>query len=917
MTGNLGSRESDDQTRLPGDNTRRPSFGPPSGYDQAQSGYVQPPAAYVQAPSGYVQGPAEGIRSIPTDLDHPSSGGRAAPIYEQAAHQDEGIPLYERLVADRERVLGEDNPVTLIARGDLAFAYRKAGRLTEAIGLLESALTDSLQSLGESHPVSLACRNNLAAGYQSAGRLAEAISLFERTVAECEQVLGESAVGTLVCRSNLASAYRQAGRLDEAISLLEDTVAKYQRYLGRDNPGHAGAGGYPVGQGHPWSAAQVGPDRYGIPDAAAFGIGAGYRSSSFGEASGADTAVSGRSPRSELSRRLQRRAPGGPAAAAAGPPGDGLPAAQRPASSPDERRERLAGFRRGSREGRAAAEQQRRARVAGGTKSEPALMASPGHEDGRPAAPPADDPLTGPSFPATFKSASRPYSQPPHSLSPAGVVVAASRAAAVGPAPMERFLVAQLPARVPRAAEVSLVVRVSAGSPKVPSAASVGMPNLEVGEEGARVTVVVQAPRQLVPLGELEQVIWVPPTENSQPVRFPFRAHGLGLQRVLVTAWAGGTFLAELALEVSVEADASYVDAPPRTAPVGSVQAEPGEVTLQVRFDGERYTFQLLSQQYLFEPVLAESVTAQPGVAVERMVSTLRDMAVGGRAGGYSPSNARRWMERAGVGLWNGMVPELIREQFWQLQGSISAFSVAVGRDVVPWELLYPLAPGRDEGFLVRQFPVMRRVYGQQRSRVVAIGGAQYVVPAGSPFNAMDEVTKIRRVFGLPDSEALPIGELDLLLALIESGQAGLLHFACHNTFAADATGSAIAMGGGSFAPLLLNKAVTLNTLASRHPLVFINACRSAGLVPQYTHMLGWAEQFMAAGAGAFVGTLWAVRSESASAFAETFYGDLAAGRSLGQACMSARIASVLDEGDPTWLAYTVYGDPAAHAVSA
>jgi len=41
--------------------------------------------------------------------------------------------------------------------------------------------------------------------------------------------------------------------------------------------------------------------------------------------------------------------------------------------------------------------------------------------------------------------------------------------------------------------------------------------------------------------------------------------------------------------------------------------------------------------------------------------------------------------------------------------------------------------------------------------------------------------------------------------------------------------------------------------------------------------MMGWASQFMAAGAGAFLGTLWPVRSSRASVFAEAFYAALVA----------------------------------------
>ena len=482
------------------------------------------------------------------------------------------------------------------------------------------------------------------------------------------------------------------------------------------------------------------------------------------------------------------------------------------------------------------------------------------------------------------------------------------------PSRLERFLVARLPARVPELAEISLLVRVVANAPAAQEGAYVGLPGLDIGPAGTRVAIVVQAPHDLVPLGELEQVIVVPVAGDSQPVRFAFRALVSGLQRVLVTAWAGGTFLAELALEVSVQERAPYVDGLERVAPVGALRAEPGEVTLQVRFDGQQYTYQLLSGEYLFDPVVAEAVTAQPREPLERMIATLRAMAVGG-GGGYSSANARKWMERAGMGLWNDMVPDLIKEQFWQLRGSISAFSIAVGRDVMPWELLYPLARGHDAGFLVEQFPVMRRVYGQQRSRGIIAGNAMYVMPTGSPANAQEEIASIRRILGQSDADSQAIGDLDILLETIESGQMGLLHFACHNTFAADAGGSAIGMSGGPFVPLLLKKAVTLQALAGRHPLVFINACRTAGAVPEYTQMMGWAEQFMAAGAGAFAGTLWAVRSDSATKFAEAFYGALTDGMSLGKASQIARLEASRDRSDPTWLAYSVYGDPAAATV--
>jgi tetratricopeptide (TPR) repeat protein len=148
----------------------------------------------------------------------------------------ETIQYRQALLADRERVLGEDHPDTLNSRDGLAVAYAATGRPGEAMRLLERTLADRDRVLGETHPDTLGSRNNLAAAYQEAGRLDEAIPLLERTVADRERVLGEHHRETLGSRSNLALAYKEAGRLDEAIPLFERILADRERVLGEDHP---------------------------------------------------------------------------------------------------------------------------------------------------------------------------------------------------------------------------------------------------------------------------------------------------------------------------------------------------------------------------------------------------------------------------------------------------------------------------------------------------------------------------------------------------------------------------------------------------------------------------------------------------------------------------------------------------------
>ena len=171
--------------------------------------------------------------------DHPHtliSRDNLANTYQAAGRLNEAIGLFERNLADRERVLGPDHHYTLTSRGNLASAYQAAGRIDEAIGLFERNLADRERVLGPDHPDTLTSRNNLAYAYQSAGRLEQAIPLYERTLADRLRVLGPDHPDILVLRNDLAGAYESAGRLEQAIPLYERNMADRERVLGADNP---------------------------------------------------------------------------------------------------------------------------------------------------------------------------------------------------------------------------------------------------------------------------------------------------------------------------------------------------------------------------------------------------------------------------------------------------------------------------------------------------------------------------------------------------------------------------------------------------------------------------------------------------------------------------------------------------------
>jgi hypothetical protein len=325
-----------------------------------------------------------------------------------------------------------------------------------------------------------------------------------------------------------------------------------------------------------------------------------------------------------------------------------------------------------------------------------------------------------------------------------------------------------------------------------------------------------------------------------------------------------------------------------------------------VRYDPRQqaYRFEFRDDDYPDEVV--SELAYNPGPSIERLVAEL-DSLVKGRSG-YSVTETRDYLINQGAALWHELVPQRLREQFWERQHRIRQLTILADKDTVPWELLYPMDPGHDVGFLVEQFPVTRAVFGRRPVSTLRLRPARFVLPRGSPSEAGKEVETLRRLLDPARSQPSVVSDLTSLLALIRQGDFGVLHFACHNSFD-PSTGLSIMIDKRRFTPTLMTTASIEGVLSGSAPLVFINACRSAGQAATYNRLDSWASKFMEAGAAAFIGSLWAVCDGTARAFAGELYARLQAGTSLGQAVKQAREAAASEPGDPTWLAYTAYGD--------
>jgi TIR domain-containing protein/CHAT domain-containing protein len=280
------------------------------------------------------------------------------------------------------------------------------------------------------------------------------------------------------------------------------------------------------------------------------------------------------------------------------------------------------------------------------------------------------------------------------------------------------------------------------------------------------------------------------------------------------------------------------------------------------------------------------------------------------RAG--SSAAARRQLELIGLGkkLWKGLIPYELQSQFWERQQRITQLTILSDSDPVPWELLYPWDRGRDAGFLVEQFPVTRAIYGRPLQSRLRLHPTRFVVPPGSHAEAQAEAEALARLLG---TKLTTVSDLDPLLKLIEEGDFGLLHFACHNGLDPDNWWSiGLDTLFDLFDSTLLEIAAKKQTLASAAPLVFVNACRSRGRVPSDTRLANLVVPFMRAGAAAFIAPSWEVADSLAQEFAQELYKRLLGGHLLGKAVMDTRRALADEPGNPGRLAYVVYGNPKA-----
>jgi hypothetical protein len=406
------------------------------------------------------------------------------------------------------------------------------------------------------------------------------------------------------------------------------------------------------------------------------------------------------------------------------------------------------------------------------------------------------------------------------------------------------------------------------------------------------------------------------------------RQHQMGVARLVLKPDVVERASAGRARRVVAEADA--VSAPPLAQPLNQLS-----IVEQTIGDTVQYLFEL---ELPGVNVLELHTSAPLKVKREAYVSTLYKEIEDRYVSTVDPATKAAdvaaftaELQAYGATLFDQLFPREIQALLWTHREAITSVRVVSTEPFIPWEIVHLREPGQalDAAAPPRflgQMGLVRWLHNVNGLPPVTLkvreGRARYVIPDYAHPDwqlptTVNERLYVEKTFGATAIDPQPN---PVRTALTKPGEFDLLHIACHGEADSSAiTHAKIALEGrvegADFVPTYLN-ASTVETFArlrgpdGAQPIVFLNACQAGRAGYQLTGIGGFAQAFLKAGAGAFVGTLWSVADKPAFFFGRAFYEALRGGGTIADATIKAREAARRD--DATWLAYVVYAHPHA-----
>src|SRR5262245_27104809 len=192
-----------------------------------------------EAPAGSYKVWIEELRAA-TDTDRALHDARKqfeeALKLKRAGKYGEALPLAERVLEIRERLLGTEHPDVAAAINTLAGIYTDRGEYVKAEPLYRRALNIREKAMGNDHPDTAESLNNLAVLYKTQGKYGEAEPLYKRALDIREKAMGNDHPDTAYALNNLAGLYRSQGKYRESEPLQKRSLDICEKALGNDHP---------------------------------------------------------------------------------------------------------------------------------------------------------------------------------------------------------------------------------------------------------------------------------------------------------------------------------------------------------------------------------------------------------------------------------------------------------------------------------------------------------------------------------------------------------------------------------------------------------------------------------------------------------------------------------------------------------
>lgn len=464
-------------------------------------------------------------------------------------------------------------------------------------------------------------------------------------------------------------------------------------------------------------------------------------------------------------------------------------------------------------------------------------------------------------------------------------------------------------------------------------------------EDAKLIEVVLTAPGFEEPFQPARRAIRVWRDREAEPAIFWLRARdSLGKTPLTVDFYHAGRMLGSVTYESEIVQEASkstekaqrisevnQLDSPPVNPP------PPADLTLRITKDDQTNT--LSFALHASNPELGYDqrdmgqipLNANPRRFLTDTFEQLSRMARQAMRNVETLSEADSAVEekeliRIGEYLFEKLFPEPLRDEYWRLKelreaGLVRSLLIISDEPWIPWELIKPYKYDeaadtelRDD-FLAVAFQLCRWLAGRGLLAKLTVHAASVVIPELD----LAYVQREKEYFDALKQRGLQVNEplrsRDEVLDAARDGSFQVLHLAAHGNFNPDKAEQS---------PLVLQDQQELwpsdlsgsqaRALRKERPLVFLNACHSGQVEFSLTGLGGWAEQMVnSVGVGAFVGSLWEVNDLLAAEFATYFYDQLISGAPLSVAFSAARHhIRQRQPANPTWLAYTLYGDPNA-----